>query len=392
DGHNQVIQHLSSASIFAPKTLAQTTTMRPPLPLPLLLSLSTATATTSPKRGLIFTPNTNWPKDDLLWLSGPNNLTWYHNYQSLPSSESNYASLPQNQIEFVPTMWGGNENDTDFLRNVTALMGVKLDDSDDKGKGKDKRAEKRNITHILTFNKPDQPFEVGGSEMEPRVAAKAWIRNIIPLRRLGVKVGLPLVGEPQSHTRQGDKGEGDKSWLDMFFANCSGLLDEMDDAKEETCGFDFVPVYSFGGMEVLEKRVGVFEDAFPGLDIWITEFGYPSETLQNTQKFYNQSIAYLDSKDSVKRYAWFGAFRSIVSNVGPNQAFLDPYGKLTDIGSWYLGGNATGREALPSDDYKGDDAKCTKDKPCGEEENGQGVVRPGRLVVLLFVVSLFWLV
>lgn len=125
--------------------------------------------------------------------------------------------------------------------------------------------------------------------------------------------------------------------------------------------------------------------SFPGLDIWITEFGIPCESLENTQKFYNQSIPYLDNKESVKQYAWFGAFRSIVSNVGPNQAFLDPYGELTDIGSWYLGGNATGREALPSEDFKDD--KCTKEKPCGGEENGEGTLRPGRLIVLVIVVS-----
>lgn len=232
--------------------------MRSTLLVPLLLAL--ATATTSPKRGLIFTPNSIWPKDDLIWLSGPNNLTWYHNYQSLPSSESDYAALSQNQIEFVPTMWGGNENDTDFLGNVTSLMGVTLDQDDNKGK--DKRAEtKRNITHILTFNKPDQPSDVGGSEMEPRVAAKAWINNIIPLRRLGVKVGLPLVNEPHKGGKKRDS-DGEKSWLDMFFANCSGLLDKIgDDTKEKTCGFDFVPVYSFGGLETLKQRVGMFEDA-----------------------------------------------------------------------------------------------------------------------------------
>ncbi|EGO60004.1 hypothetical protein NEUTE1DRAFT_121688 [Neurospora tetrasperma FGSC 2508] len=347
----------------------------------LFISLSAlATATTSPKRGLIFTPNSDWPKDDLVWITGPNNLTWYHNYQSLPSSESNYAALSQNQIEFVPTMWGGNENDTDFLGNVTALMGVDLSKDEDRTKS---AGGKRNITHVMTFNKPDQPFDVGGSEMEPRVAAKAWIKNIIPLRRLGVKVGLPLVNE--LHTSQNKRDEGNKSWLDMFFSNCSGLLDKVEDAEEKACGFDFVPVYSFGDFEMLKDRVGMFENAFPGLDIWITEFGIPSETLENTQNFYNQSIPYLDGKESVKRYAWFGAFRSIVSNVGPNQAFLDPYGELTDIGSWYLGGNATGREALPSEDYKDD--KCTKEKPCGGEENGEGTLRPSRLIVLWVVVS-----
>jgi hypothetical protein len=28
--------------------------------------------------------------------------------------------------------------------------------------------------------------------------------------------------------------------------------------------------------------------------------------------------------------------------VGPNASMLDGYGRLTDIGSWYLGGAATG--------------------------------------------------
>lgn len=44
----------------------------------------------------------------------------------------------------------------------------------------------------------------------------------------------------------------------------------------------------------------------------------------------------------ITHYSYFGAFRSDVSNVGPNAAFLTQDGKLTDIGSWYLGGKATG--------------------------------------------------
>lgn len=44
---------------------------------------------------------------------------------------------------------------------------------------------------------------------------------------------------------------------------------------------------------------------------------------------------------NVTRYSYFGAFRSDVSNVGPNVAMLTEKGQLTDIGSWYLGGAAT---------------------------------------------------
>ena len=42
-------------------------------------------------------------------------------------------------------------------------------------------------------------------------------------------------------------------------------------------------------------------------------------------------------------YSYFGSFRSDVSNVGPNAAMLTQKGELTDIGSWYLGGTATGK-------------------------------------------------
>lgn len=45
----------------------------------------------------------------------------------------------------------------------------------------------------------------------------------------------------------------------------------------------------------------------------------------------------------MERYSYFGAFRSTKSNVGPNTAFLTGAGELTDLGSFYLGGEATGR-------------------------------------------------
>lgn len=44
---------------------------------------------------------------------------------------------------------------------------------------------------------------------------------------------------------------------------------------------------------------------------------------------------------NLTHYSYFGAFRSDVSNVGPNAAMLNQDGKLTDIGSWYMGGVAT---------------------------------------------------
>ena len=55
---------------------------------------------------------------------------------------------------------------------------------------------------------------------------------------------------------------------------------------------------------------------------------------------------------NITHYSYFGAFRSDVSNVGPNLAMLTQDGKLTDIGSWYLGGDETGNVPKGAADRK----------------------------------------
>lgn len=72
--------------------------------------------------------------------------------------------------------------------------------------------------------------------------------------------------------------------------------------------------------------------------------------LSDTQSFFNSSAEYFDRLTYVTHYSYFGSFRSSVSNVGPNAAMLDQNGKLTDMGSWYLGGPATGN--VPDPNYK----------------------------------------
>lgn len=81
---------------------------------------------------------------------------------------------------------------------------------------------------------------------------------------------------------------------------------------------------------------------FPNTSMWITEYNLANQDLATTQDFYNMSAEYFDRLDFVERYSLFGAFRSDVSNVGPNAAMLSANGKLTDIGSWYLGRSASG--------------------------------------------------
>lgn len=82
--------------------------------------------------------------------------------------------------------------------------------------------------------------------------------------------------------------------------------------------------------------------SFPNKSIWVTEYNFDNQDLEATQSFYNMSSQYMDRLAEIGRYSLFGAFRSSVSNVGPNGAMLSAGGELTDIGSWYLGGSATG--------------------------------------------------
>lgn len=82
--------------------------------------------------------------------------------------------------------------------------------------------------------------------------------------------------------------------------------------------------------------------SFPNKSQWITEYNLDNQDLASTQGFFNTSAEYFDRLDNVARYSYFGSFRSDKSNVGPNAVMLNNDGELTDIGSWYLGGAATG--------------------------------------------------
>lgn len=200
--------------------------------LPALLGLLSAPALGAklPKRGLVAVASKDWPEDDAIWVREDSPLSWYHNFHW--NVTSLYASVPQDQIEFVPTMWGGGVNDTDFLGNVTEMIKPASG------------AAARNITHVMSFNLPEQPYDSGGSQMQPADAAKAWVRNLLPLReKFGIKLGLPVVGDPRD------------PWVDLFLGNCS-LRNE-----DKECGFDFVPLHAFGDFGVLQDRVGKFSSA-----------------------------------------------------------------------------------------------------------------------------------
>jgi len=175
----------------------------------------------------------------------------------------------------------------------------------------------------MTFNEPDGTTSTGGSDIDPAVAATAWIKQVEPLRELGVQLGAPAVTGAYSGF----------TWLSSFFAACA--------EQGTNCTADFIPVHWYGDFEGLASHVGQIRAAYPNQTIWITEYALPNTDLSDTQSFFNQSAQYFDRVDYITHYSYFGSFRSSVSNVGPNVAMLTGKGQLTDIGSWYLGGAAT---------------------------------------------------
>ncbi|KAI8623624.1 glycoside hydrolase family 128 protein [Xylariaceae sp. FL1651] len=275
----------------------------------ILFLISSVAATTSPKRGLIHIPNSNWPQDNSIWFGPGSDLTWYYNYGQEPSTQ--YTSIPQSQIEFVPQKWGQSSNplDTSFSTYVTQLI-----------------ANGRAIKNVLAYNEPNYPYDWGGAQLDPSTAAIGWIADFIPLQLRGVRIGLPAVN--------GDSGG--LQWLDQFLGNCTQKL------QRSSCPYDFLPIHYYNDFSGLQSLLNQVNSMFSPSHIWLTEFADPNVDLATTQEFYKQAIPYLDGLSNVERYSWFGAFRSNVSNVGANPTFLNNAGKLTDIGSWYLGGGATG--------------------------------------------------
>lgn len=216
-----------------------------------MLSIPLISSTASPKRGLCHVPSSNHPTDDDIWDAPGTDLTWYYNYQSSPSPA--YAS---SVLQFVPMAWGMSASSPSFLDTVNKL----IDDG-------------MNITYVLGFNEPDGSTSTGGSNMLADTAASLWISEIEPLKKRGVRIGAPAVtGSPQGFT-----------WLENWFKACDG-----------DCNPDFIPVHWYGNFEGMASHIGQVMGTYPNLQVWVTEWGFPNQKLEDTQGFYNTSTQWFD--------------------------------------------------------------------------------------------------
>ncbi|KAJ4194781.1 hypothetical protein NW755_002198 [Fusarium falciforme] len=285
-----------------------------------ILLAGLTSATPNGKRGLVYTADRNDPEDDKIWVQNGSDITWYYNYADYPSPV--YADIPQEQFEFVPMMWGvgSDSSDTSFLDSVQNRI-----------------KSGTNITHVLGFNEPDTTSDFGGSNLDPKTAAEAWVANFEPLGRMGIKLGLPAC----------TGGWSSMPWLKQFLGNCTQIKNKA--GIKGNCTWDYLPVHWYSNFEGLASHIGERLAEWPNAEIWVTEYAYAHQDPGPTDAFFRQTLKWFDESDFIGRYTYFGAFRSGISNVGPNAALLTNDGGLTDIGAEYLGLNTTGEDsAAPS--------------------------------------------
>ncbi|CCG80982.1 Putative uncharacterized protein [Taphrina deformans PYCC 5710] len=259
--------------------------------LVIVLEAVQAVSAVAGKRGLIGVDNIH-SKGDQPTLIKSNATTWAYNYGTQPGNSTWFGNL-----EFIPQLWGGN-NAATFMSEVLANNPA--------------------TTHVLTFNEPDGQGG-GQATMTPALAATIWKQYVEPLKAHNISLGSPACTGTDSGIQ----------WLKQFMGNCS------------TCHVDFIATHWYGDFSGLSSHLGQLYNTFNGSKIWVTELGIDSATLSETQSTFDTSIAWLDDLSWVDRYAWFGGFRSIDSNIGPNATFLDANGGLTKIGTEYLYTNQT---------------------------------------------------
>ena len=277
------------------------------LPIALLASVTSAT---NSKRGVSILSDLYRPDWSLLAES---EISWYWNWSPDPGNSTlvgNFGFIPQ--IHDI----------TNLDANIAQAKSLPA-----------------NSTRLMTFNEPDGSVASGGTGISASDAAKAYINDILPLRK--ANGGQFLISHPA--TTGSSQG---LSWLQDFNTSCYKL------APRTGCPLDFVTAHWYGDFPGLSNWVTQLDDFYnngtnssSALKIWVSELALPQADAATTLQMMNQSLIYLDGLESVGGYSWFGMFRSDDSNewTGDNVALFDKNGGLTELGAEYLNaeGNTT---------------------------------------------------
>ncbi|KXJ87397.1 hypothetical protein Micbo1qcDRAFT_112300, partial [Microdochium bolleyi] len=271
------------------------------------------------KRGISYHNDTAAKDYDIL-LSAKSPVSWYYTWSPRPGPPSHIFPWGfRDNVEFVPTIHGTGKLDSDI---------ADLDRLNASSK------------HLFSFNEPDEPAASGGSNLNPREAAEAYIARIVPLRKRFLISHPAVTGSQRGF-----------DWLKTFHDECYKI------DKDKGCPTDFVVVHWYGGFDGLagwlaQLRAWYTEAGYvPGgdrnssaLPFWLGELGIPGAPMDANLVMMSQTLPYLDGLPWIAKYAWFGTFRPAQANnwTGVGVAFFDDNGGLTDLGSRFLGGPQKG--------------------------------------------------
>ncbi|KAI1258697.1 glycosyl hydrolase catalytic core-domain-containing protein [Xylariaceae sp. FL1019] len=268
------------------------------------------------KRGVGYIDADDHESDYALLLSDKSPVNWYFTWSPVAAPSDIFPDGAQDRLEFVPALPGIDNIDDDIE------AAKNLPDSS---------------KHLLTFNEPDGTTSSGGSSIDPKDAAQAYIDQVVPLRDQ-FQISHPAV---TGSSRGLD-------WLNDFNSSC------WDIDSDNGCPADFVAVHWYGdylGLTTwLDQITGWYNESMSGIDgdlkVWVTELGLAQADEDTTFAMMNQTLPYLDSLSYVEKYSWFGVFRPKEANewTGDNIALLENDGGLSKLGAYYLGGQDNGFE------------------------------------------------
>lgn len=230
------------------------------------------------KRGLAY--NTGGPNLNL--FNNYAQINWAYNWDSTP------GSLPS-KYQFVPMLWGTSpDHTTQWSANVKKATGP--------------------TKYLMSFNEPDMTNSVGGSNISPSNAAKAFQKYMSPQAAAGYKLGSPGVSNGQGINPSTGQPQG-LDWLKAFLKQCKG------------CPISFAPVHWYGcppGQScVVANDIAAFKQhildaikAVNGLPIWVTEF----QCNENAGTFLAEVLPWLDHQPAVQRYSYFMVRDGILTN------------------------------------------------------------------------------
>lgn len=249
----------------------------------------TTTVTVPGKRGLAYhniTPTK--------YFDAGSEITWAYNYGSQSDGLQSFKYVPMLYDAKAATLTSW---DTDV---TTAIEAGSLS--------------------LLTFNEPDQTISVGGTDIDPAIAASIYIRHVQPYAGK-IALGSPAISQKDQKLE----------WLSRFMVSCTD------------CTIDFLAIHYYAStLDVTAATSDMarwISNAYSLFQrpIWITELGVlPVATQEQSSDIMKAMLDWLDNQDYVVRYAWYYcADGYLLSEAGRSQS--------GDTYVSYLASNLTGQ-------------------------------------------------